>query len=398
VVVFFDKSQPSQETYLYIDGIPTVSQSVAANNNTDAFGSELFHIASRGGSSLYSNQKIQHVAIYSDLSAAKILTHATLAGLTPVVHTVAIADLWDNGYDNVASPRQSPLSKFKFTTTADRLVVKGTTDIANLLGAYAQLNIKINGVVYAYNTFGSNGQKSQNVELGNAGTSRTVEITVGPEGWSTVDGKVEGTYLDSVTFAGNNSITVATPTVGTRLLVYGDSIASGQASQYPAVGSWVSILRNTYSKRVMLEAWGYRSLYDDTHTAPLLAAFVTKLTSFAPSNILLTIGTNDYGLGLQSASDFGTAYAALVDALHAAMPSIGIYMQTPIVRSSEVANGFGSTLGNYRTQINTIHSTRAWTTLIDGTTLVTVDALSDGIHPTDAGHTTYATNIHGLLP
>ena len=396
VVIVFDKSQATNEEFIYIDGIQALISTVGGtNNNTNNFGNNLLHIASRGGSSLWCNEKIQHLAIYSDLSLAKIQTHAALAGLGPITHAVQLADLSDNGYDNVNAPKQSALSRLYFTTSADRVVLTGDTTIYNTASSYAQLIVKVNGAVYSYFQFSGNGSSSLTIELGNAGTSRTVEIIGGPQ--AIVSNTVLGTFIDSIVYSANSSITIPTPSIGTRIVVYGDSISVGQASAYPGTQGWTALERITYSRSIMLEAWGNRSLYNDANTGSLITAFVSRIATYSPSKIVIAIGTNDYGLQKWSSASFGTAYAALVDALHSAMPSLTIIMQTPIVRTSEVDLGYG-TLGDYRTQINTIHSTRGWTTLIDGTTLVSTGDLSDGVHPTAAGHTTYATNIDSLIP
>jgi lysophospholipase L1-like esterase len=124
------------------------------------------------------------------------------------------------------------------------------------------------------------------------------------------------------------------------------------------------------------------------------SAFVSVVSAYSPSILWIAIGTNDYGLNKWSAASFGTAYAALLDALNSALPDLFIYCQTPIVRANEAANGSGSKLGDYRTQIATAVSTRtAYAKLIDGTAILTTDDLADGVHPTTAGHATYAAAV-----
>jgi hypothetical protein len=77
---------------------------------------------------------------------------------------------------------------------------------------------------------------------------------------------------------------------------------------------------------------------------------------------------------------------------------VAIYCQTPLVRSVESANGSGSTLGDYRTQIATAVSSRtAFATLVDGTAILTTADLDDGVHPTTAGHAAYAAYVGGVL-
>src|SRR6185369_1627561 len=116
----------------------------------------------------------------------------------------------------------------------------------------------------------------------------------------------------------------------------------------------------TYGYSMMLEGWGFRSLFDDANTSGLRNAFVSRIASYAPATIWIAIGTNDYGLNKWTPANFGTAYAATLDGLHAALPSARIICQTPIVRSVETANGFGNTLSDYRSQISTACNARSW--------------------------------------
>jgi lysophospholipase L1-like esterase len=75
------------------------------------------------------------------------------------------------------------------------------------------------------------------------------------------------------------------------------------------------------------------------------------------------------------------------------MPSLAIYAQTPILKTSD------GSLGDYRAQIATAQSTRtAYCTLVDGTAILngTTD-LDDGVHPTTAGHAKYAAAVKTVL-
>ena len=113
--------------------------------------------------------------------------------------------------------------------------------------------------------------------------------------------------------------------------------------------------------------------------------------------VWLAIGTNDYGLETQSAADFGTAYSDLLDKLHADLPAVTIYCQTPIVRTSEVANSFEDTLGAYRTATGTAVGARDYCVLVDGSAFVTTALLDDGVHLTTAGHANVAVDVAAVL-
>ena len=489
VAAVYDMNQSTNEISLYIDGIlqTETSRPVTLNNTDYKFGNLPMYLMSRAGTSLYTQGKMQHLAIYSDLGSDRVLAHAQAAGLTAALtsgslsetthtnnsatlswtgatggttpittqlqrspsgagtwanvsgatsspatdsgltpstsydyriaytdatpatvysntvtiatventtYTVQVADLWDNGYDNVATPRQSTLSRLVFTTDVASITVVGTTTIYGSYPTSAHLGVRINGVNQSPLVFTANGSQSFDINLGSSGTIRTVEIIAGLQ---SKPSSIIGTYIDSVTYNNAASFNIQTPTIGNRVLVYGDSIAVGGNATNPESQGYVPLLRNTYNQRVMLEGWGYRSLYEDANTTTLKNNFVSRIAGYQPSIIWLAIGTNDYGLNKWSAASFGTAYAAVLDGLHTALPSARIICQTPIVRSSEGANGSGNTLPDYRAQITSACNTRAWTQLVDGTTFLTTSNLDDGVHPSTAGHAKYADRIAPYL-
>lgn len=210
-------------------------------------------------------------------------------------------------------------------------------------------------------------------------------------------GTVLGTWLTKV--RANAPLSQGTVTPTNRILIYGDSIAVGGNATATQTDAWPMLLRGAYAPNsVALEAWGQRSLYEDCVDASARAAFVAKIVAYAPAKIWLAIGTNDYGENKWSAASFGAAYAALLDDLHTALPSVLIYAQTLLLRANETVNTFGSTTGDYRTQIATAQSTRySYCALVDGTAIMTTASLVDGVHPTSAGHALYATAVRSVL-
>jgi lysophospholipase L1-like esterase len=77
VVAIYDKGLATNEVNLYVDGVLLTAESRPLNlNNTNNFGNALMYLMSRSGSSMFSVGKMQHLAIYSDLSESKILAHA----------------------------------------------------------------------------------------------------------------------------------------------------------------------------------------------------------------------------------------------------------------------------------------------------------------------------------
>jgi lysophospholipase L1-like esterase len=236
-----------------------------------------------------------------------------------------------------------------------------------------------------------------------AGSGKTVELVAGSQAFNTYP-YILGTYLRKATF--NAAATKLTPTPTNPLVCYGDSITIGANSSSPPGQAWPVLVRQAYAATgtTRVEGWGSRSLYDDANTGTLRAALVALLTADSPAIIWIAIGTNDYGLNKWSAASFGTAYAALLDDLHTAAPSATIYCQSPIQRispASEAANGSGSTLGNYRTQISTAVSTRsAYAVYVEGAAGAIVSDANmdtDGIHPKTAGQAQYAAFVETTL-
>lgn len=289
----------------------------------------------------------------------------------------------------------SAYARTVFTTTASEVEVAAYSNILGSLPTYAGCGVYVDGVyVGKTNPVASGSVDRGRVALGAAGP-KTVSIVNGLQ--SKPGGSVIGTW--QVSIKADAALTQTFPAATNRVLIYGDSIAVGSDALPPVRYGWAMLLRNALSPdSVALEAWGVRSLHEDCVDATARAAFVAKLAAYAPSRIYLAIGTNDYGLSKWTAANFGTAYAALLDDLHTELPSAEIFCQTPLPRTLEVANGLGSTLPDYRSQIATAVSTRtSYATLVDGTAILTTASLVDDVHPNTAGHALIATYVEGVI-
>lgn len=76
IVVVYDMSIASgHETKLYVDSALQASTGGSTNNNTGTFGNWKLNVGCRNGASLFCNQYIQHLAMYSSLSEARITAH-----------------------------------------------------------------------------------------------------------------------------------------------------------------------------------------------------------------------------------------------------------------------------------------------------------------------------------
>jgi len=182
-----------------------------------------------------------------------------------------------------------------------------------------------------------------------------------------------------------------------RLIMYGDSIMAGGNADDPSLEGVAQLVRNAYSGSLIIESFGYRTLYMDCPDAAGRTAFAAFLASLSPDTIWIGIGRNDWALERWSASDFGTAYADLLDKLNSNLPGAEIYCQSPLVNTSEVANTFGDTLGDYRTPISTAAAARDYCTYVEGETILTTGDLADGVHPSTAGHAVWAEAVKTAL-
>jgi len=81
IIAIFNKSLATNEVSVYMDGRLLTANSVPFNsNNTNAFGNNKLYLASRAGTSLYSNIAIANVALFNTaLTASEIMSHAQLA-------------------------------------------------------------------------------------------------------------------------------------------------------------------------------------------------------------------------------------------------------------------------------------------------------------------------------
>lgn len=293
--------------------------------------------------------------------------------------------LHDNGYNvnNTDYFRCSVFARWVFTTNATRAFVKVWSTIYNSYPQHAQIEVRRGGVYVTTLECSAQGLNVFDVAL--TGTGQ-VELIAGAQS-DTI-----GTFCRMVYFYGGSTAALVTPaTPAPRLVIYGDSIAvGGDIPQHAISEAWTMLIRNGWNGSLQVEAWGGRKLADDCPDAGAATTFAARLASYSPTIVWLAIGTNDFGAYHLPAAPFGEQYANLLDALHSALPSAAIYAQSPLVVSDESANVSGSTMADFRTQINTACGTRAWATYVNGANILSLSDLGDSVHPTAAGHVKYA--------
>lgn len=388
----------SGESSGWINGIGGPGSSTA---NTGNMGNYVFFVGARNEGSLYVTADIARIILYN--RALAIPEREQVEGYLSSRYGLGLLGRaqasWfaDNAYTDTEIGTDgdefivtSDAARLVFSTAATSMTVVSYNDIYGTYPTFTKIGVIRNGTVLTNIAPGAAGAVNSTVAL--AGGAQTIELI---NGLQSKPSDLIGTYVRRVEF--NAAATRVTQPTTPRIVAYGDSIAVGaNATNPPTAGVW-QLVRDAYNGSLVIEGWGYRSLYDDCNTSELRAAFVAHLAGLSPDIIWLAIGTNDYGLNKWSAASFGTAYAALLDDLNTALPSATIYCQTPIERTTETANGSGSTLGDYRTQITTASNARSgYCVTVDGTAAGYPQApgdLDDGVHPTTAGHALYGAAV-----
>lgn len=300
-------------------------------------------------------------------------------------------DVHDNEFTNDLGGyyKVSPLARWCVWTDATVMLVKWYSTIAL---TYGDLAVRINGALYgSLQPTAQDDYNSAQIDLP-AGRKR-VEIVAGMHDGPTV----LGAFPVMAYLAGGTICQVIDATTENRLIIYGDSIAVGAAAAVPPAQGWGALLREVWPGNVMWIGRGGMTFKDNNQDATARATFTARVAALNPAVLWMALGTNDYGYNYWTAAAFGTAYADLLDRLHAALPDLAVYAQSPIPRDVETANAGGSTLGDYRAAVAAACTGRAWCTFVDGTQIVSVSDTSDGTHPTTAGHAKFFAYVRGVL-
>lgn len=157
IVAIYDKgAAPLSEVKLYVDGVLQVNEPGGMDSiNTNNFAKDLFYIMSRGGNAYFTQGKLQHLAIYSDLDANTILDHYRLAfygnnmmpgTLSELSHNSSSATLSWTSAAGGASPINAQLQKSNSGANNWVDIVGATsspyTDIGLVTGATYDYRVK----------------------------------------------------------------------------------------------------------------------------------------------------------------------------------------------------------------------------------------------------------------
>lgn len=314
-----------------------------------------------------------------------------------IVHRIALAFLFSLFLSSCGSSLEtefyldgSALSYGMFETEADSLRLDVSNTLPEQFSGFADVSIE-----------DPNGLKTYKVQPGEsmivhsmpAGQKR-VAITSG--GQIKFNGEITGVFINKITF---DRAAIPVEPEGKRIVVYGDSLTVGGNTDHLSAEAWPVLLRKHYS--VVVEAYGYRALQDDASTPQAREELASKISTGRPDIVWLAAGANDYAYELWSAREFGEAYGATLDAIHAASPGALLFAQSPILRRREDANSFGEDLENYRQQIAAACAARSpWCVFVDGTDSAfpqPEELNKDGIHLTTKSSVKYAEAVLNLI-
>lgn len=274
----------------------------------------------------------------------------------------------------------------EFETEASAIEIESYSTMVGLYPALADIGVTVNDQFHQRIRHLANGTLKTTVPLP-AGT-KTVRIVNGPQARANPapGSPWYGTWVKAFTA----DAPLRSMPSGECLFVYGDSIATGAWAADTQSEAWIPLVREALGIRVASKAIGSQTLWDDCNTPALAKDFADRIARIAPTKIWLAIGTNDFGLGRWSAAAFGAAYGQLLDAMRELMPWAEVYAQTPLLRTETGVQAFRDAIAN-------ACATRSWVTLVDGTAIMPLTRLPDGLHPDTLGHEMYAEYVVGAL-
>lgn len=325
---------------------------------------------------------------------------------TSEVYYATVAGMYhDNGLNisETYAVRHNAFARIRFTTSLRRLAIHQTSTIySSYTGSFASVGI-FNGGTYASNSTSTTANASQVVDsLLPAGSSKTIDLVEGTQAY--VGGNVLGTFMSGIRLPTDAVITAPTAPAD-RVVNIGDSIDNGYITSNAQSDNPIAVLRGLTTRKVTMLGWGSLSLYDFTNSgvrATWVAAVAAMMNGTNSNTLIIEAMTNDYGLGTQSAANYAANGGAFIDDLKVAVPNLKVVIFGAISRvapASEAANGFGDTLGAYRTAASGLTSGRAYVTYVDNSGLVSgANHSADGIHVNTTGAAQIGTAKNSNLP
>lgn len=300
-------------------------------------------------------------------------------------------------------------ARLVFTSTTSSISIDAVNDLIAVStaispGGFNSLGLLVDGAEVSGgcqlgNGAGALGHLQRCTLTGWSSGSHTFEVWDGPA--VILSATRRGSPAQVVYTDRGSTFSLTSPTApAKRIVVIGDSIASGEmvttAGHAAAYDAWpmqmrlhaaASVTGTWAGARVINDSHGGWLLHDVANDATEAAALAAQCDGTGSEIYIVALGVNDYQTAVVAAT-FQADVAALLDSIHTQCAAASVLVFTPVDKLSEVANGAGRTLGDYRTDETTACSARSTycTTLSGVGTLNTgTDLASDNLHPTTAG-------------
>ena len=284
-----------------------------------------------------------------------------------------------NIQNNETFVQRNPFSEFEFYTTDDCILIS------------AHSTIRPDNRAASYVTIFEDDVYKQKIIV-NSDDSRIVKLSAGNKKVTICDGITQsltteeidshGTYLTSVKATSFTKVNEAAHTE--KIVFVGHSILCGANATIPEVGGWSRLFKTESGKNVAILGYAnsrLNSIAGDATDVNRTVGYITSLFSLTTTRKIcaIQIGYND--MPVLTAVNFGIRYAALLDAIHTADATIEIYC------FADTDQPLTQLLIDYSEQINTVCSTRNWTTYRSLADVGLLAADYNGTpHLSDAGH------------
>jgi hypothetical protein len=208
----------------------------------------------------------------------------------------------------------SPLARLVFSTTATRLDVSAFNNIYSVAAPgskFAEIGVVVDGAHQASIEPTADGNFSGTVFM-SPGT-KIVQLINGLQ--TKPSSTILGSFVTSI--QADAPLTQLFPSSTNKFAFLVDSIGVGANAVYPTKNAYVAHLRDWTTDNIMVHGYGYGTLLAIAASSSTLAS---QLAAAGANKIVICLGVNDYQLvlGSQSAANFQTQYAALLDAIHSA--------------------------------------------------------------------------------
>ena len=178
-----------------------------------------------------------------------------------------------------------------------------------------------------------------------------------------------------------------------RLYLLGDSVPINGASDVAHRAA--SLIAASYPGTTVNACVGGRSLFDVAGDPAKRAATLALIVHPDLTDLVVEDEANDYMKAQWTHTAYRDGYAALVDGLHASMPSVRVYCVVNHVQGNGL-NAVGSSLNMYSQAVRDACAGRG--TVVEAGTfgIVSVDKY-DAWHLKDSGHAKWAAGVRAVV-